>query len=165
MYQISGGSLTVQNGGLTLGYKIDGTAASGTGELDDIGGFSLINITGDYKQNAGSTLAAWLNASGLSTINVAGNVVFTPGAVLDLHNGGAANGTYTLMTWTGTLSGTPTLAATVDLSKWSYALDPIARTLTVTYVPEPSVMAIPILAMAASRRRGRCRRRTMRMGQ
>ena len=145
----------MQNGGLTLGYKIDGSAATGTGEFDDIGGFSIINITGDYKQNAGSTLLAWLNASGLSTINITGNVVFTPGALLDLHNSGAPNGTYTLMSWSGIATGLPTLAAPVDSSKWSYNVDPIGRTLTATYVPEPAALGLVLFGLTAIRGRRR----------
>jgi hypothetical protein len=156
LYQISGGSLAVQNGGVTLGYKIDGTAATGTGEFDVIGGLSTISITGDYEQNTGSSLVAFLDSSGLSTINVAGDVVFTSGALLDLRNSGAPSGTYTLMSWTGSATGEPTLAASVDPAEWSYDFDTTARTLTVTVVPEPSAavgVGLAAIALVMTRRR------------
>ncbi|MGN6370377.1 MAG: pectinesterase family protein [Phycisphaerae bacterium] len=155
LYEISGGSLTVQNGGLSLGYNyVSGggiTPATATGTFKVDGGSPTIAITGNFSENGGSTLAAQLDSTGLATIAITGNVSFASGALLDLsYLPGALPGTYTLMTWTGTETGTPTFSAGTDATNWSYNLDTTNHQLTVTVLSTPEPASLGVLGAAAA---------------
>jgi pectin methylesterase-like acyl-CoA thioesterase len=137
-YEISGGSLTIANGGITNGY--DPVSGSfGTGTFRVIGGAAgTINVTGNYSQSSHSLMDDHANASGLATIAITGNVSFASGAAVNLTaDAGAAPGTYTLMSWTGSATGTPVLAAGVDTSRWSISMG--AHALTATLLPLSTV--------------------------
>jgi pectinesterase len=133
-YLISSGSLTVDQGGIFLGYTWSGASSGGTGNFQVVGGAASINVTGNYQQNSGSTLTAEVNSFGLSTISVHGNVSFAGGSLLNVFGDGglASNTTYTLMSWTGTESGTPKLAWGVDVNAWTMHLN--TGSLTLTYI-------------------------------
>jgi autotransporter-associated beta strand protein len=133
-YVISGGTLDIVNGGLRMGYTWAGASSGGKGNFQVIGSASTLTVTGNYQQNTGSTLTAEVNASGLSVMNVTGNVGFSSGALLNIINDVTpiSNSTYTLMTWTGTETGTPTLAPATDPNAWSFST--AGGALTLTYV-------------------------------
>ncbi|HSV15153.1 MAG TPA: pectinesterase family protein, partial [Tepidisphaeraceae bacterium] len=137
-YEISGGSLSIANGGITNGYD-PASGSWGTGTFRVLGGAAgTINVTGNYSQSSHSLLDDHVNASGLSTMSITGNVSFASGAAVNLSaDAGAAPGTYTLMSWTGSATGTPVLAAGVDTSRWSIAMG--AHALTATLLPLSSV--------------------------
>jgi len=154
-YEISGGSLTVDQGGLTLGYTWAGASSGGTGNFQVVGDDSTINITGNYQENSGSTLTAEINSTGLSTIDVTGNVNFASGSLLDViqDDGLTYDSKFTLMSWTGTETGTPTLSG-ADANKWTFTL--ANNELTLTYIPEPAstgLLALGLLSFLGRRRR------------
>ena len=154
-YKISGGSLTVDQGGLTLGYTWAGTSSGGTGNFQVVGGVPTITITGNFQENSGSTLTAEVNTSGLSDIHVTGNVNFASGALLHIINDGGLTpfSSYKLMSWTGTETGAPILSATTDTNDWSFSI--ANNSLTLTYVPEPA--SLSVLAMGSISLLGRRR--------
>jgi pectinesterase len=134
-YAISGGTLAIQNGGVTLGYDPTSGSSYGIGTLQVLGGAAgTINVTGNYSQSSKSVLDEHAQSNGMSTIAITGNVSFASGATIKLTADPAATpGTYTLMTWTGTRTGTPTLAAGVDTTRWSLSVN--ANSITATLVP------------------------------
>jgi pectinesterase len=161
LYQISGGTLTIKNGGLALGYNFSPsgngvTPAQARGTFSVVGGRPTIDITGNYDHRTGSILAAQLDGTGLSTIDIDGNVWFRSNAVLDLsYVLGASDGTYVLMTWTGTLTGTPVLSTSTDTSHFSFVLDSVNKRLLVaaTAVPEPGASAVALVTFPVCLRR------------
>ncbi len=140
-YKISGGSLIVDQGGLTLGYTWTGASSGGTGNFQVVGGDSSIDITGNYQENTRSTLTAEINSTGLSTIDITGNVNFASGSLLDViqDNSLTLGSKFILMSWNGTEAGTPTLSPT-DANNWTFSL--ANNELTLTYVPEPASMGL-----------------------
>jgi pectin methylesterase-like acyl-CoA thioesterase len=153
-YKISGGSLLVDQGGLTLGYTWAGASSGGTGNFQVVGGDSSIDITGNYQENTRSILTAEINSTGLSTIDVTGNVSFASGSLLDIiqDNSLTLGSKFILMSWNGIETGTPTLSTT-DANNWTFSL--ANNELTLTYVPEPASMgllAFGLLTLAAPRR-------------
>ncbi len=158
-YVISGGSLTIDQGGLTLGYTFTGTTSGGTANFHVIGAAPAISITGNYLENSGSTLTAEINSSGLSTIDITGNVNFASGSLLDLISdvGLSYGSTFTIMKWNGTETGTPTLSPSDSPSQWSFSI--ANNQLTATYVPEPAVGGLLVFSawglLARRRRRSR----------
>jgi hypothetical protein len=153
-YKISAGKLTVDQGGLTLGYTWASASSGGEGKFQVVGGESTIQITGNYQENTDSSLIAEVNSTGLSTLDVTGNVNFAAGSQLDVIQDDALTDgdKFVLMSWTGTEAGTPALATT-DENNWTFSV--ANNELTLTYVPEPAaagLLAFGLLALLGRRR-------------
>lgn len=107
---------------------------------------SLSNIAGTLVLENGKTLATSGNMTipgvlhyglpadtGSTRLAVTGNVNFT-GTRVDIHDLGLTSGSYTLASWTGTVTGVPTLGARPPWSQHSLVLDPVAKTLKLEVV-------------------------------
>jgi hypothetical protein len=92
-----------------------------------------INVTGNYSQSSHSVLEDHIQSGGISTINITGNVSFTTGATVNpVIDAGGAAGAYTVMTWTGTETGTPTVSAQAAQLGWSVAIQGNSLVVTKT---------------------------------
>jgi len=132
----------------TLGTLI--LKGSRTGSGTDMSVSEVFRLGSDTSPNA-STLKAVIDATAVSTpsamrkIVVTTNAYFYAGSLLDV--GFDSGVTPTAGTWTLLTCGTLTdnglaFAPGVDTSKWSFSADTVAKTLTVTYVPEPATMSL-----------------------
>ncbi|GEM_PF-2803391 len=181
-YTISGGSLSIPSTGhhlyagskagvnSTIHIRGDATVTIGgdihlhenetAGDVRFIveGGLATIQVGNRYLQRYDSVLEARLDATGLSTIVSLGNADFREDSILDVKAlPGAQPGTYTLMTWQGSLvNSSLRFADTVNTDLWSFNLDPVSKTLTITYVPEPATVSMLGLGslLVLRRRRG-----------
>jgi pectin methylesterase-like acyl-CoA thioesterase len=138
-YVVSGGSLAIDNGGVTLGYDPTSGSSYGVGTLHIIGAAAgAIPVVGNYTQSSKSVLEDDVEPGGISTVGVTGNVTFTSGATVNpVLETGATGGSYTLMTWTGTLTGSPTLAAGAVSKGWTLSI--VGNSLVATALPSPTV--------------------------
>lgn len=113
------GTVTVQNGGTLAGTgKLSATTVLTGGTIaPGSNGIGTLNITGSYKQNAGSIYNAQLDpaSSASDRIAVTGGVTLSSGAILNISKTSAVPyliGTrYTVLTATGSISGTYTLTS------------------------------------------------------
>jgi hypothetical protein len=134
VYSISGGSLAINNGGITLGYDPTSGTSYGLGTLKVFGASAgSINVTGNYSQSSHSVLEDHIQSGGISTINITGNVSFATGATVNpVMDAGGALGAYTVMTWTGTETGTPSLSTQAAQLGWSMAIQGNSLVVTKT---------------------------------
>jgi fibronectin-binding autotransporter adhesin len=116
----SAGGTTVTNGSLAIAgtHSAHLTVAGGT--------FTALNnavsttATGAFTQSAGFVLLD-INSTGVDSLNVTGNVSFTGGTVaLNPLSAPAINTPYTLLTYSGTLTGTPVI---LNPTRLAYSLD------------------------------------------
>lgn len=168
LVKVSGGSLTTR-AGVQLG-RLNGVGTGtfhvvgSTATAINIGSFST--VTGTWTQNAGSTLRFDLDNGGATKIfidqvgGVGGNVSFASGSLLDVgFMNSSVAGTWILMEWEGTLTNNGlAFAPGVDTNIWSFSIDEVAKTLSVTSaIPEPSAFAalagLGALGLACTRRR------------
>lgn len=147
------GAAIIGDGVGTASFVINGSGAS------EIGIGSAGSVDGAWVQNSGATLSVWIDstAQGVQPVLIDdqgnpslvpaqehrdGNVSFAPGSLLDVGFLGAANyGTFTVMTWEGTLlQSNLAFAPGVDTSIWSFEVSSNALKVT-AQVPEPLVLA------------------------
>ncbi len=134
-------TLTVGSNGVGK-VILDGSRTGNGADLATGGNFSL---------GAGSAVAGIIDLAAIATpdamrlIDVTGNVSFANGSLLlpefDLSASPTA-GTWTLMTWTGSATNNGLSLDPATATGWSFNLDEIDRQLTVTYVPEPTGLAL-----------------------
>jgi fibronectin-binding autotransporter adhesin len=156
------GAITVGNGG-TLGGtgSVSGAVTVGNGgHLAPGASIESLGV-GALTLNAGSNMDFELGAAGAADqIGVAGPLSLNGGTLNLLDAGGMAAGTYTLLNY-GTLSGSvANLGTPVGPSAFQYSLSDTGTSivLTVTPVPEPSVLLLVFIAAAFPMRR--CKRRS-----
>lgn len=150
--QTGGGSSLIDIAG-GMFYTQQGLDFGGAGPatLKVTGGGATISIAQFYQQGPNGTLAAENLDGAISVINVAGNVTFGEGAKLLLETGwGVPAGTYVLMKWTGTRTGTPILDASVDPNEWSFVFEDSKKRLKVTYTPQEYVNLADFASVADS---------------
>lgn len=158
-------------GGTSQGNKgrftLDGSK-TGSGTDVTIGGkwYQTSAATPGTNGNSLGTLKALIdqdainNALNMRKIVVTGNAIFDDGSILDPGFASSvtpAPGTWTLMTWGGSLTDNGLeLAAGVD-PNWSFNFDTLNKALTVTYIPEPATLALMSLGATVIVRRRRTR--------
>jgi len=143
------------SGTLTVGINAAPNTGVGTVVLDGskTGAGTNMTVNGNFLLNtANSTLKGVIDSDAIATatamrkVEVTGNVTFAAGSLLLPVFDSLATptaGTWTLMSWTGTLTNNGlAFDSSVDTSKWSFLADATAKTLTVTYIPEPATMAL-----------------------
>lgn len=164
-FTVSGGDMTTR-AGVRLGtpttglgtFRVNGSAATRIG----IG--TEGSVDGRWIQNSGSTLDLRFDAGGVTKIFIdqigtGGNVEFAAGSLLNVDFlTTSVAGTWVVMEWEGTLTNNGlAFANTVDTDIWSFSIDSVAKTLSVTAIPEPSSYAalagLGALFLAAVRRR------------
>ena len=120
---------------------------------------SVFYLGGQGISATGSTLAFEVDATGISTINVAGGLTIKPDSILDLTAFGAAPGTYTLVNSSNDVGGQlGNLTVTGDSGFSNLRVEPgvTGNDLKVDYIPEPltlSLLALGGLGVLFRRRR------------
>ncbi|HEY3761071.1 MAG TPA: polysaccharide lyase family protein [Verrucomicrobiae bacterium] len=111
------GAVTVLNGGTLGGTGIIGNSVivQNGGALSPGNGTGTLAINGDLIANSGSLLNFSLGASS-DEATVSGNLTLN-GSLNIANAGGLGNGTYTLFTYGGILSGVPALGSAPSLGK------------------------------------------------
>ncbi len=150
--QVGTGEFHVTGGTIDNVAGIDlGTGVSG---LFEVGGSAATIRTGRWNQGANGTLKVGVDGTGLSLIEVTGDVTFDADSLLDVgFLAGAPNyGTWDVMSWTGTLTdGGLDFVGTVDTDVWSFSFVDTDTsgsfdTLRITAIPEPSSLVLLGLA-------------------
>lgn len=142
-YTIYGGSIYAK-GYLNLGRS------GGTGHFTVVGsGASSIKANG-FNMSSTSTLTFKINGNGnagITTTIVDGDVSFdgTDNIIVDISAGGPFASSYTLMTWTGSESGTPSLVLP-DNWTWNSDTWQTDNEIVVT-VPEPTTLVLVLMGM------------------
>ncbi len=146
LLEISGGAFTTRSGavlGPTGTFKVEGAGAT------QIGIGSQGTVDGFWIQKSGGILQVRVAGDGVTPIfiddvaddgaGLQGNVVFEAGALLDVsHISTPIGGTFTVMEWEGTVSdGGLAFAPGVDTDVWSFAINEVDKTLTVTAANVP----------------------------
>ena len=149
-YTIYGGSIYAK-GYLNLGRS------GGTGHFTVVGsGANSIKANG-FNMSSTSTLTFEINGNGnagITTIEIVddyfdGDVSFagTDNIIVDISAGGPFASSYTLMTWTGSESGTPSLVLP-DNWTWNSDTWQTDNQIIVT-VPEPTTLVLVLIGMGA----------------
>jgi hypothetical protein len=144
-FDISGGSFTTR-AGVVLGtettgigtFRVNGSTATSI----DVGPVGPTQ-GGFWTQNAGSTLDLRFDAGGVTKIFIqqfdgaGGDVTFADGALLNVDFlSGSVAGTWVVMEWQGTVTNHGlAFAPGVDTNIWSFAIDEVNQTLSVTAMP------------------------------
>lgn len=139
---IVSGSADVNVLDLNIGWNTASTlSVIGTGSIITAGNLDLAALN-----NGSGTLNPQIDATGVTAISATDVSIGTGGGGLLKPEAlaGAEAGTYTVLTWSGTLTGESNFGfdASVDTDLWSYDFDTTNKQLTVTYVPEPATLAL-----------------------
>jgi len=167
-FSISGESTATFGGNLLIGSDendrslgrgtvvLDGSTTNGTFEAT---GFELRNTPPDNLTAPPSVLQAIVDqdaVDGLADmffIDIDGDVLFEDGSLLfpEFDSGVApTDGTWTIMTWTGSVTDNGLTLDGATIPGWSFLVDDINNELSITYVvPEPTSTSLAALAGAA----------------
>lgn len=158
---LSDAAQTLATGDLTIGGGgVVGDTGVGMLVLDGsrTGAGTDLDVRGDFSQKNSGTLkgiidtAAIAAASDMRLVDVTGNVTFADGAKLlpEFDSGATPTaGTWTLMTWDGSVTDNGLVLDPSTAADWSFDVDVDGKALTVTYAPEviPEPASLVLVAM------------------
>jgi hypothetical protein len=144
-FDMSGGSFATR-AGVVLGtdttgigtFRVNGSATTSI----DVGSLGP-DQSGFWTQNSGSTLDLRFDAGGVTKIFIdqvggaGGDVTFADGSLLNVgFLSGSVAGTWVVMEWKGTVTNHGlAFAPGVDTNIWSFDIDSVNKTLSVTAIP------------------------------